>query len=693
MILPGLLLLVSCFSLPAWAQEPEPSDYFNEPAGLPFDEEIQEQKQETGWHWQEFRFTSQVYGGAPIRFHAVYGVPDSASAQQKAPGILMTHGIFGAIRGQDTRYWAAFSENVKAGFAVLFIDWYPNFAHDFKPKTPNELKRFTTYGNIDYFTPYYCANRLTNDCRESLEFQVAIAAKRAVTWLQARPEVDGTRIGATGASYGGIFSAMFAGLDPRISAVNPCVYTGGFGPTEKGYNALGLTGKPLDVWRARFDPQVLLARRSVEILYTVGANDPTFLLTKAMDNYADMKGPKRLLIGPNAGHDYWPPEQTALFFSSVLKKQFAWPTAEGLTIKREGQELVASVKVTGDAPRKVEFFFAPIFEIDPDKQPATILSDAWKWTGVEGKAGEKGLYALRWPLPVMRPLNPRERVYSLGELEALDPKAPPAAPAIPADLRAGLVRAFVRVTDARGAMVCTPITEPIAFTDPAANASIITHVLPALDGAVRVKTAVSVNITPDVPAGQAMATLDAPLPVKAVGTLGYVVWNWRKNTYLSATLTTDGVSTPMLKVLAPFVNTFDASSFIGAFPWPNWNRGGLISFAINGKADDVDEKQRAYHGSLPLDGQEELAVDPGDAATHRLTLVMAGGGQQACNVRVTLRAADGAAETVAYRHLPASDVVLQFRFAGKVTLRVQVTAPVLENKIATQVGPTALFLD
>jgi dienelactone hydrolase len=686
----GVLLVLFVCAL-AWAWEP--ANYFDEPK-LPFDEEIQEQKQEAGWHWQEFRFTSQVYDGEPIRFHAVYGVPDAATAQQKVPGILMTHGIFGAIRGQDARYWNAFSTCVKAGYAVLFIDWYPDFAHNYVAKDPNELKRFTTYGKIDYFKPYYSYWKTENDFRDSLPFQVAIAAKRAVTWLQARPEVDGARIGATGASYGGIFSSMFAGIDSRIVAVNPCVYTAGFGPTERGYNAMGFTGATLTTWKARFDSQVLLAKRPVEVLYTVGSNDGAFLLTKAMDNYASMTGPKHMVIGPNAGHDFWAVDQTVRFFDSALKKQFAWSVADGLTVRREGQEIVATVRAAGDTPRKVEFFATTIYEIDPDKLPSTILADGWRWIGREATTARGEQYTGRWPVPVMRPVNPQERLYMLGSRDMLDPKNPPAADPVPAEQREGLVRVFARVTDAHGAVTCTPLSESLVLTEQPAEAPRITRTVPALEAAVRVKTATTVQITPDMPAGQPMATFTAPLPVQAVGTHGYVVWNWRKNTDLLSTLVTDGVATPMKKVLAPFADTIPQRSFTGCFPWPQLNRGGLVAFAINGKPDEVDARGRAYHGSVPIDTcAEVITLDPQDTAEHRLTLVMAGGGREACNVRVSLFAADGAAETVAYRHLLDSDCLLQFRFTGKVTLRVQVTARVLDNVINTHIGPTALFLD
>src|SRR4051812_17499957 len=77
------------------ASREELETYFAQPQGLPFDEKTLHEKQADGFHWTEFRYTSLMYDGAPIRVHAVYAQPDSATAQHKAPAILMTHGVFG----------------------------------------------------------------------------------------------------------------------------------------------------------------------------------------------------------------------------------------------------------------------------------------------------------------------------------------------------------------------------------------------------------------------------------------------------------------------------------------------------------------------------------------------------------------------------------------------------------------------
>ena len=174
-----------------------PGGYFDEPANLPFDEEVQERKQEAGWHWLDSAIP--VWSIVASRFASMPSTR-RPMAPRRSGKRRPSHdtGIFGAIRGpgQD-RYWKAFSTYVQAGFAVLFIDWYPNFAHNFQPKDPAEPKHFTTFGKFDYAKPggggYFLSG---NDWKDSLHYQVAMAAKRGVTWLQARPEVDGARIGA-----------------------------------------------------------------------------------------------------------------------------------------------------------------------------------------------------------------------------------------------------------------------------------------------------------------------------------------------------------------------------------------------------------------------------------------------------------------------------------------------------------------
>lgn len=651
--------------------------YFAEPKDLPYDEETLAEKQEDGWHWRQFRYTSLVYGGEPIRIHAVYAAPDKADAAHPVPAILMTHGISGAVRcNKDYRYWSAVTSFVKAGYAVLFFDWFPNFAHDFKPKSPDEQKPFSTFGKLDYFTPssYTLAG---NDWKDSLHYQVVMAAKRGVSWLQARPEVDGKAIGATGWSYGGIFSSMIAGIDTRIAAVNPCVYTARFGPGEGSYyNKLKIKEfqdeAALRLWQSRFDSYTLLAKRQVPVLYTIGANDNVFSVTKAMECFAAMAGPKHLLIGPNVGHGYWAVPQGIHFFDSVLKKSGERPSVSNLVVRREGTEVIATVQATGEI-KELEFFVATVFEKDPIRGWTGIPVFTWKWTGIKAVKIADGQYEARWPLPVMRPGSPRETLYRWGEGDRFDPAAPP-PPAVDADRLQGAIHVFAQAIDTRGVQECSPLAQPLIFSDTAPAVAPIAHALPKLEASVRVATKAVVELTP-ANAGKPVATLDLPLPLQTVGKSGYVLWNWRKEKP-SATLMTDGVTTPTKTIAAPFADTINADSF-NAFkplPAPPFSTAGKLAFRINGK-DGVADKADGWHGSVAQGngGAEEIQIQPQDDAEHRATLVMVGGIGEA-SVRVSVSAPDGATETIQYVQTQEADRVFQFRFAGPVVLRVETTS-------------------
>jgi dienelactone hydrolase len=703
----GVMTLAALGVPPVVAAEPPvPADagteldaYFAEPGDLPYDEETLAEKQEDGWHWRQFRYTSLVYGGEPIRIHAVYAAPDGADAAHPVPAILMTHGIFGAVRGGDPRYWSAVTSFVKAGYAVLFFDWYPNFAHDFKPKSPDEPKPFSTFGKLDYFTPSYRYTLAGNDWKDSLHYQVVMAAKRGISWLQARPEVDGKAIGATGASYGGIFSAMIAGIDKRIVAANPCVYTARFGPQEESYNRLGdkefQDEAKLRLWQSRFDSYTLLARRPVPVLYTIGANDNVFRVTKAMDCFAAMAGPKHLLIGPNEGHGYWAVPQGIHFFDSVLKKSGTRPAVSNLAVRLEGGEVVASLQATGEIAA-VECFVATVFERDPIRGWTGVPVPTWKWTAVPAALTVDGRYEARWPLPVMRPASPREALYRWGEGDRFDPAAPP--PPVEADKLQGAIRVFARVTDKRGVQECSPLTPPLLFSDAATAVVAVAHSLPKFEAAVSATNKAVVELIPNS-AGNPVATLDLPLPVKAVGKAGYVLWNWRKEPP-SAALMTDGVATPTKSIGPAFSDTIQADSFNGfnPLPGPSFSASGRSTFRINGK-DGMADKAAGWHGSVaPGPGSEEIQLRPQDDAEHRVTLVMVGGLGDT-SVRVSVRGENGAAETVHYVQTLRADNIFQFRFAGPVVLRVEVTsAPFRRSDGAaahhlTPIGPSALFLD
>jgi dipeptidyl aminopeptidase/acylaminoacyl peptidase len=120
-------------------------------------------------------------------------IPDNAPKGKKLACIMVLHG-FGSNKTSD---------NVR-GPCQMLNDWgFAALGFDMRGCGESEGTR---------------ANLI---CME----QVA-DTRSAVTFLQSRPEIDPTRIGVLGSSFGGAVAVYAAGLDERIGA---CVSSGGWG--------------------------------------------------------------------------------------------------------------------------------------------------------------------------------------------------------------------------------------------------------------------------------------------------------------------------------------------------------------------------------------------------------------------------------------------------------------------------------
>lgn len=111
-------------------------------------------------------------------------LPDGTAAGKKLPGIVLCHGFTGVRQLSLRDYAQCFAE---AGFVALIFD-YRGFGESEGPKW-----RLIPLEQVD-------------DIRNAL------------TWLEAQPEVDASRIGLWGTSFGGAHVPYVAGIDTRVKA-------------------------------------------------------------------------------------------------------------------------------------------------------------------------------------------------------------------------------------------------------------------------------------------------------------------------------------------------------------------------------------------------------------------------------------------------------------------------------------------
>src|SRR5262245_19896308 len=134
-----------------------------------------------------------------------------AGAAGKCPAVLAVHGHWPWAR-RDPVVQARCLGLVKLGFFVLAVDAF------------GAGERYTTPGRGTYHGALY-GSTLWPVGQTLLGMQV-YDNQRAVDYLRSRPEVDGDRLGVTGASGGGNQSMYAGALDERLRAVVPVCSVG-----------------------------------------------------------------------------------------------------------------------------------------------------------------------------------------------------------------------------------------------------------------------------------------------------------------------------------------------------------------------------------------------------------------------------------------------------------------------------------
>jgi len=170
---------------------------------------------------------------------AVYGYPKGG---KKLPGLVQIHG-----GGQYADYRAVLT-NAKRGYATISISWAGRINAPGYNVNPQIVKLFwdgktddpgykltTDWGALDaYHAPCrYSKNHFGNmapapwtlDAVESPRnnpwFLCTLGARRALTFLQQQPQVDGDKLGVYGHSMGGKLTVLTTAADSRVKASAP----------------------------------------------------------------------------------------------------------------------------------------------------------------------------------------------------------------------------------------------------------------------------------------------------------------------------------------------------------------------------------------------------------------------------------------------------------------------------------------
>jgi len=254
---------------------------------------------------QEVYFEGEPFHGKPTRVFAYYTRP--ATGDGPFPAVVLVHGGGGTAYAKWANLWA------KRGYVAL--------AMDLAGHGPDKKQRLTD-GGPDQHDDTKFGEFDDQSVKQMWTYHAVAAVIRGHSLLASRKEVDASRVGITGISWGGYLTCIVAGLDDRLKVAAP-VYGCGFLHHNSVWMPRFKEMKPeqKDRWVKNFDPSQYLPGVECPILFVNGTNDFAYPLDSYQKSYRAVPGKTDLCVKIRMQHshvDGWAPQEIGLYFDSVL---------------------------------------------------------------------------------------------------------------------------------------------------------------------------------------------------------------------------------------------------------------------------------------------------------------------------------------------------------------------------------------
>jgi dienelactone hydrolase len=255
---------------------------------------------------REVTYENVPLRGKPTRVFAYYARP---KGDGPFPAMVLLHGGGGKAFREWATLWA------DRGYCALAMD-LAGKGPDGKPLPdggPDQAdgEKFRDFG--------------PGEVKDMWTYHAVAAAIRGYSLLAGRPEVDKSRIGVTGISWGGYLTCIVAGVDARVKVAVP-VYGCGFLDEDScwvGPQFRRMGAEKTKRWADLFDPSRYLPGVTCPILFVNGTNDFAYPLGSYRKSYLLVtKAPVDLCVTVKMPHGHgsgWAPREIGLFVDSVLK--------------------------------------------------------------------------------------------------------------------------------------------------------------------------------------------------------------------------------------------------------------------------------------------------------------------------------------------------------------------------------------
>lgn len=336
-----------------------------DPRAEPLEVEKLKEWEQEGVVLRIIRFRIGVFKGKKAKLAAIYGFPKSISkTKTKLPGLVQIHG-----GGQYADYKACLT-NAKRGYVTVSLAWAGRISAPKYRVSSREVKLFwdgktddpdykltTDWGAVDgYHAPGRNPGNVfpsaksaawtldkVESPRNSGWFLCALAARRALTFLEQQPEVDANRLGVYGHSMGGKLTVMTA-VDSRVKAAVPSC--GGISDRDNRS----------ELFRSTLGDDVSLKQISCPIMFLSPSNDFHGRIGDLPSAIQEISSKDwRVTCSPHHNHQDTAEYEvgTQLWFDQHLKRTFEVPATPTTTLKLNNEDGIPTFTVRPDCSKQV----------------------------------------------------------------------------------------------------------------------------------------------------------------------------------------------------------------------------------------------------------------------------------------------------------------------------------------------------
>ena len=261
------------------------------------------------------------YNGNPTRVYAWIGIPAGASAGSPVPGMVLVHG------GGGTAYQEWVEKWVERGYAAISIAVEGQTNVDTDPVTPgNQWFKHAMAGPS--------RGALYNDSPDALTEQWMYHAVAdtvlANSLLRSLPEVDATKVGLSGYSWGGVITSTVIGIDDRFMFAIP---TYGCGHKYDSRNYYGANLASNELYRQVWDPMIRIANATMPVLWFSWPEEPHFLMDSLAYTYHRAPGERMVSLKPGMGHGgNWHSPEYYDYADSIVSGAGPWCVLQSLNL-------------------------------------------------------------------------------------------------------------------------------------------------------------------------------------------------------------------------------------------------------------------------------------------------------------------------------------------------------------------------